>query len=108
MTSTKQRSNRGRKPKFPTLRKEIIAALKKLREPGKRKRGKGGRGAAKKWISNEQIRKELPVPMQKVNDKMMKAAAKGLKRHWKHPWKPKNQPISGSQWNGLILCSQNW
>jgi len=103
MTSKK----RGRPPKFPDLRAEVIAALRTLRLRHMRPaRGRGARGVSKKFVSYKEISMHLG---RNIHKQTLITACKGLSR-WRHRGGLKNKALTPYQFTGLRLSqnSQGW
>jgi len=109
MSSTKPRRRGGRPPAFPNLREAVKAALKSLRRPGTRQRGKGKRGVSRRKISLRVIRDALPRKMKKVRLNTLSTACKGLKLFYKYPYKAKAVvEMSDEAWKSYNLSQRSW
>lgn len=109
MTSTKPPSRRGRPPRFPNLRKVVVATLKSLRKPGLRQRGKKKRGVSRRRISLRVLRDALPRKMREVRLNTLSTACKGLKMFYKFPKKAKAVvAMTDEQWTSWTYSQRSW
>ena len=102
------RKRRGRPPIFPSLRAEVVQALRTLRAPHMRPpRGVGARGPDKDVVSYKEIASFLG---RKIANHTMEVACRGLLRTRKNAHKEPNRPQTQTQMLGLRLSqnSQGW
>ena len=98
---------RGRPPKYPDLRAEVIVALRTLRLRHMRPaRGRGTRGVSKKFVSYHEISMHLG---RNIKKQTLMTACKGLSR-WRQRGGLKNEALTSYQYTGLRLSqnSQGW